>query len=493
MAPRSPRFPRSVVALLAGLAFVAAACSDPPTAGGRSAAPSDEGGSELPDCPLDALDEADGPVDITLWFGGIGSGGPARNTLDAVVQGFNDSQDEVHLEASDQGGSNAEVYRKFESAASANRNQLPDVVYLENTQLRVLHDSGLVLPAQSCMEADDYDVTNIKPSVRAAFSVNDALYPGYMNATSQVLYYNKAHFARAGLDPNTPPKTLDELYEGAKALKASGIPKPLAFKVSHTVLENWLGGAGVDMVNENNGRDGVASEATFDTPEAKDILALLKKMNDEGLLNVFAPTEGGTDHYIALATQQSSMLIETSTATSAIAQFLGGNLTPEDVGSDVDTSTLELQNLVPGTGFLPGVTEAGQSAPGGTGFFIVAGDDPAKEAASWMFLKYMLQPENAQAWHTGAGYLPILKAVDDEPAVQAFWQDDLAGVLVKPAVDQLDDADPDEPSPLIGPFPDYNDDIEGAMESVLLENKGIDSALADASDEVTASLERYAG
>jgi len=493
MVPRLPRFPHSVVALLAGLALVAAACSDPPTAGGRSAAPSDESGSDLPSCPLDALDNADGPVNITLWFGGIGSGGPARNTLDSMVQGFNQSQDKVHLEASDQGGSNAEVYRKFESAASANRNQLPDVVYLENTQLRVLHDSGLVLPAQSCMEADDYDVTNIKPSVRAAFSVNDVLYPGYMNATSQVLYFNKAHFAKAGLDPNAPPKTLDELYEDAKALKAAGIPKPLAFKVSHTVFENWLGGAGVDMVNKNNGRDGVATEATFDTPEAKDVLTLLKKMNDEGLLNVFSPTEGGTDHYIALATQQSSMLIETSTATSAIAQFLGGNLTPADVGSDVDTSKLELQNLVPGTGFLPGVTEAGQSAPGGTGFFIVAGDDKAKEAASWMFLKYMLQPENATAWHTGAGYLPILKSVDDQPDVQAFWQDNLAGALVKPAVDQLDDADPDEPSPLIGPFPDYSDTIEGMIEAVLLEGKSIDSALKDASDEVTASLQRYAG
>jgi sn-glycerol 3-phosphate transport system substrate-binding protein len=482
-----------VVALLSGLALVAAACSDPPTSGGRGAAPAEGGGSELPDCPLDALDAADGPVDITLWFGGIGSGGPARNTLDAVVQGFNDSQDKVHLEASDQGGSNAEVYRKFESAAAANRDQLPDVVYLENTQLRVLHDSGLVLPAESCMEADDYDITNIKPSVRAAFSVNDVLYPGYMNATSQVLYYNKAHFARAGLDPEAPPQTLDELYEDAKALKANGVPKPIAFKVSHTAIENWLGGEGVDMVNENNGRDGVATEATFDTPEAKDIFALLKKMNDEGLLNVFAPTEGGTDHYVALATQQSSMLIETSTATSAIAQFLGGSLTAEDVGSDVDTSVLQLENLVPGTGFLPGVNEAGQSAPGGTGFFIVAGDDPAKQAAAWQFLKYMLQPENAQLWHTGAGFLPIVKSVDDEPDVQAFWQDNLAGVLVKPAVEQLDGADPDEPSPLIGPFPDYNDDIEGALEAVLLEGTDIDSALADASDEVTSSLERYAG
>jgi sn-glycerol 3-phosphate transport system substrate-binding protein len=482
-----------VVLAVAGL--MAPACSDPPTSGSGEQADVEAGGggeAALPNCPLDALDEATGPVEVTLWYGGIG--GVTKETMEHMVDAFNASQDQVEVTASDQGNSYAEVYRKFESAASANTDQLPDVVLLENTQLQVLADGGLILPAQSCMEASDYEITDIEPAVRSAYSVDGVLYPGYANVSSQVLYYNKAHWVEAGLDPAAPPKTLEEIYEQAKKLKAAGVSeKPFAFKISATVFENWLSGDGVDVVNNNNGHDGQATEATFDSPEARDALALLKRMNDEGLVNVFASTEGGVDHYLALATQQSSMLIETSGAAVNIAEALGGNLTAADVGIDFDTSLVDRTQLVPGTGMFPGLQRAGQVHPGGGGFFIVNTAPPEEQAGSWRFLEFMLQPENAKEWHIRGSYLPIVKSVADEPDVQAFWKDQVAGVLLKPAVDQLADADPDQAGPLIGPYTDFTDDLENAIEGVLLSGADVEEALASAQDEVTQSLERYAG
>jgi hypothetical protein len=83
--------------------------------------------------------------------------------------------------------------------------------------------------------------------------------------------------------------------------------------------------------------------------------------------------------------------------------------------------------------------------------------------------------------------------VQDEPAVQDFWENDLAGVLLKPAVDQLDDADPDEPGPLIGPYPDFADEVEAAIEGVLLDDADPAESLAAAQDAVTESLVRYQG
>ena len=473
-----------------GLLAVTVACSDPPTSGGGGEqVVTEDGEVNLPECPLDALAEAEGPTEITLWYGGIG--GPVKDTMEQMVAGFNASQDDVVLTASDQGQSYAEVYRKFESAAAADQSQLPDIVYLENTQLQVLADSGLVLPAQSCMEADGYEMTDIEAAVRSTFSVDDVLYPGYMNVSSQVLFYNQAHWLRAGLDPNDPPGTMQEVYEAAKALKAAGIPKPLSFKVSHSTFENWLSGEGVDVVDQNNGRDGLATEATFDTPEAVDALELLKQMNDEGLLNPFANTEGGVDQFLALVTQDSSMLIETSTASSAIAAALGGQLTPEDVGSNFDESVVDRTQLVPGSGPFPGLGAAGQVHPGGGAFYIVNASEPAQQAGSWNFLRYMLEPANAKAWHIQGTYLPIVKSVSEEPEVQAFWEDSLAGVLVKVAVEQQAAADPDEPGPLIGPYIDFSDDVEAAMEAVLFDGAAIDGALAEARDGVTESLERY--
>jgi sn-glycerol 3-phosphate transport system substrate-binding protein len=481
----------AVVLVAAGL--MATACSEPPTSGSGEAADVEAGGeAALPECPLDALDNATGPVEVTLWYGGIG--GVTKETMEHMVEAFNASQDQVHVTASDQGTSYAEVYRKFESAASANTDQLPDVVLLENTQLQVLADSGLILPAESCMEVAGYDITNIEPAVRSAYSVGGVLYPGYANVSSQVLYYNKAHWVKAGLDPTAPPKTLEEIYEQAKKLKAAGVSdKPWAFKISATVFENWLSGDGIDVVNNNNGHDGQATEATFDTPEARDALALVKRMNDEGLVNVFASTEGGIDQYLALATQQSSMLIETSGAAVNIAEALGGNLTAADVGAEFDSSLVDRTQLVPGTGPFPGLQSAGQVHPGGGGFFIVNTAPPEEQAGAWKFLEFMLQPENAKEWHLRGSYLPIVKSVADEPDVQAFWKDQVAGVLIKPAVDQLAAADPDEPGPLIGPYTDFTDNLENAIEGVLLSGDDVESALTTAQDEVTQSLERYAG
>jgi hypothetical protein len=66
-------------------------------------------------------------------------------------------------------------------------------------------------------------------------------------------------------------------------------------------------------------------------------------------------------------------------------------------------------------------------------------------------------------------------------------------VLVKPAVDQLDRADPDNAGPLIGPYTDFTDDVQKAMEGVLFNHEAVGPALATAQEQVTASLKRYAG
>lgn len=492
MTPR-PRRRRGALAVLVVAALLAAACSDPPTSGGDAdVAAGGDDDAALPDCPLDALEAADGPVEITLWYGGLG--GSAKAAMEEQVAAFNASQSDMVLNASDQGSSYEEVYRKFTSAASAGTDQLPDLIYLEDTQLQAIADSDLMLPAQSCMEAADYDLTQLEPAARSKYSVGDVLYPGYMNVSTPVLYFNKAHFAQAGLDPANPPDTLEEMHEAARTLKETGVSdKPFSFRASRWYFETWLTGIGGEIVNNDDGRSGLATEATFATPEADDLMATLTQMNDEDLLNVFAATEGGIDQFLALVTQESSMLVETSTASTTIRDALSGSVSAEEAGVDFDTSSVDLSVLVPGTGAFPGIDAAGRVFPSGGAFYILNTSEPEQQAASWRFLEFMLDPANAKTWLFNGGYLPLVKAVNDDPEVQAFWTGDLAGVLLFPAVEQLGDADPDQPGPLIGPYPDEGDALEAAMEAILLEGADISSTLTDAQDTVTESLQRYAG
>jgi sn-glycerol 3-phosphate transport system substrate-binding protein len=491
-APLRRRTTRAVASVVATGGLLLAACGSPPTSGNGSGA--GRGGSstkKLPPCPIKALDKAKGKTVVKLWFGGLG--GSPQIVMEDMAKRFNASQDKVVVKAQNQGDSYEETLRKYEGASSK-PDQLPQIVYLEDTALGELVDKGQVLPAQSCMEADGYQLDQLNPVARSAFSADGVLYPGYFNTSNLVIYYNKVHFKKAGLDPNRPPRTFAELRSYAEKIKKAGIaPKPLSFKVDRWMMETWLAGIGEDVINNNNGRDKPSTKATFNTPEAAKMLAFFKKMKDDGLLNPFAKTEGSIDHYLALITEQSSMLVETSTASSTIRDALGGNLTAAQAGIDFDQSVMDKNKLVPGAGQLPGVKGPGKIIAGGGGFYILNTSSKAQQAASWEFLKFMLKPENSKIWHTDGGYLPIVKSVLDEPDVAKFWETDVAGQMLKNAVDQLQVADPDQSGPLIGPYQAYAKEMQGAMEGVILNGEEPKGALDAAAKNVDKLLKDYNG
>jgi sn-glycerol 3-phosphate transport system substrate-binding protein len=471
--------------------LVLAACGSPSGSGGDGPGRAADGEdvSELPECPLDALEEATGPVEVNLWFGGIVE--PPVGVLNDLIDDFNASQDQIVVTGNDQGTSYDEVLRQYERTASTPE-QLPEMIYMEDSALGQLVDRGQLLPAQSCMEADGYDMDELVPAARSSAEVDGVLYPGYMNVSSPVLYYNQAHFQAAGLDPDSPPETLDELEAAARQIQEADVaPRPLSFKTSQWFFQTWIGGLGEDMVNNDNGRSEAATEAQFDTPETQDLMQWLADMNSEELLNPFPETDGGIDHYLALVTEQSSMLVETSTASGTIAAALGGDLTAEEAGIDVDSALLESANLVPASAPLPGIEEPGQVAASGGYFYILNTGSPEQQAASWKFLQFMLEPENGKRWHIDGGYLPVVESVLEDPEVIEFQETDLGGLLLAPSAEQMATADPDNPPPLMGPFTSYKDAMQGAMEEVLFSGGDPAEALASANEEMNSALESY--
>lgn len=484
---------RALVGLTAVGLIGLAACGSPPTTsgtgGGRTA--DGEGQVDPKDCPVAALDDAKGPVKVNLWFSGLVD--PPLSVLNDMVKRYNASQDKVVVTANNQGNAYQEGLEKYQGASST-PSQLPQIMYLEDTMLGELVDKGQVLPAEACMVADDFDPTKITPAARSAYSVDDVLYPGYMNVSTPILYYNKVHFQKAGLDPENPPKTLKEIEEAAKKLKKAGVSKkPFSFKADQWFISTWLSGVGQNMVNNQNGRTKPATAATFDSEPAKEVFGDLQRMNDEGLLNAFPVTDGSIDHYLALINEDSSMVVETSTASSTIAAALGGELDGGTGGVKIDTSALDGKKIVPGSGEYPGLEAAGQIYASGGAFFMMNTSSPEQQAASWDFLKYMWEPENATTWHTKGGYLPVLKSIVDSPEIATFQDTELDGKLLAPAVDQLATADPDRSGPLIGPYPAFQDILQGALEKVLFSGADVDQQLASAQTEATALLKDYNG
>ena len=467
-------------ALLAG---VTVAGGPPPTIEAQGGEP--VAADNLPACPMAALDKATGVTNIVVWHA---LGAEPGKALEQITKSFNDSQDKVKVTLQNQGADYDEVLRKY-TAAAASGTGVPAVVFLEDTTIQTVVDTGTLFPAQSCAEEVGFDIDAVQPAVRSYYTIDGVFYPGYVNISGPILFYNRTHFRKAGLDVNKAPKTLAEVRTAAEALKKSGIEKPLALKLEPWFFTCWVNGAGEDIVTPDNGRSGPAKAANLVNPAAIESLQWVQDMVADGLADPISDTPGQINQYLNVAQEKSSMLIETSTASTSIKAFLGGNL---DTGGQ-DASSVDTAGLDPAAVPFPGLSEPGQVRVSG-GYFGISNRVPkAQQAAAARYLGFMAQPEQVVTWHLVGSYLPVIGDVAKDPRIQKFWAEDRAGQLLKVGYDQLSLIDPKRPGPLIGPYPEYVSAMQTALESTARSGATPKAALEKANAQVNADLKQYYG
>lgn len=91
-----------------------------------------------------------------------------------------------------------------------------DVLFGEIDWVPGLVDAGLAAPVKDILSAQFVD--DFYPDVLKSFEVDGKAYGIPLYISPYVLYYNKDLFKKAGLDPNTPPKTYDEMLQYAEKL-----------------------------------------------------------------------------------------------------------------------------------------------------------------------------------------------------------------------------------------------------------------------------------
>ena len=475
------RYRRWLVAPALSLALVAAAC------GGGSSGGNDNADAELPPCPVGALDSATGTTDIVLWYQ---ISGKAAQTLEKMVDEYNASQTKVKVRAELQGASYDELLRKYEQAIPTNN--LPNIIVAEDTATQFLVDSGTVIPAQSCFDADGLSTAGFDQAAVNHFTTKGALWPGTASISDLLTYYNKNHFRRAGLDPDVAPKTLADVRTMAEAIKAAGVTDtPVVLRMDSWLVETQLTGSKQTMVNNDNGYgSGQTTEATFDTDQTKQIFDWIAGMVKDGLLTPTQATDGNFDHYLAMANQKASITMETSTAATTIEGFLGGDTsvaTGIGSGAAVDTSALDI-----GAAPVFGVDAAGKAQIGGNGFFMTAPGTDAQKAAAWDFLKWWNQEPQQVQWHIEGSYLPFLTAAAQNPAVQTFWDTTLSGSFLKIAYQELtQNVDPNFTGALIGPYDKFRVAMRNALASVAFQGGDPATAISQATQETNAALTQY--
>lgn len=456
-------------------ALVLAACGGGDDDSGGGGGTGENGGngdgakSDLPECPLGAIDAAgDTPVKITFWHAMTRAN---EETLQALTDEFNSSQSDVKVTLVNQ-TTYTDTLTKYK--AGLGTGDLPDLVQIEDTGVQLMLDSQSILPAQSCVDADDYDLSDHVQRVVQYYSVGDVLYPMPFNVSNPILYYNRKAFEKAGLDPDNPPTSLDDVREAAQAIVDSGATKfGFAFKTDPWFLEQWLAKAGEEYVNNDNGRAARATATAFDSEAGLEIFTFLDTMVDDGLAQNTG--EGGFDNLLALGNDNAAMTIDTSAALGTISQVL----------AEGDYPNVEL-----GAAPMPGPEGEGGVLVGGAAIYIVNKSSDARQEAAWRFAKFLNEPQSQATWSAGTGYVPIRQSAtelsplkeryEEEPAYRVAYDQLLSGV------ENVATA-----GPVIGDYIGVRKAVSDALTSMFSQGSDPAAALAQAAGAGDAAIEEY--
>ena len=428
------------------------------------------GAANSTSCPLNALKKASTPVEITMWHSMTRANG---DTLQKLVDTFNGSQSDVKVNLVNQ-IDYVQTFTKYKAGLSSG--DLPDIVQLQETEQQQMIDTQTVLPAGVCAKADHYSFSDFLPRVISYFTVQKTQYAMPFNTSGPVFYYNKKAFEKAGLDPNSPPTTLDGVREAAVKLKAAGVAAPLGLKTEPGFFEHWTAMANKPYVNNSNGRKSRATKTVFDTATGKQIFTWLSGMVKDGLATT-NPDLGPSafDDVLGVRGRAHEMAFDTSALLGTAIQLLAA-------GDDPD---IEL-----GVAPMPGPSHKGGVLVSGGALYMVNKSAPAKQAAAWKFLKFLDQPDNLTTWAIGTGYIPIRKSSAASATMQAFWA---KNPVFKVAYDQLLSGPTTVATSgsVIGNYTGTRDAVRDAENTMFLQGKDPSAALRSASQNANSAIEEY--
>ena len=154
------------------------------------------------------------PVEVRFWM----RGSSKINNIVTLFDDFNAEQDKIKVIVEVYGDNYGEVLK-----LALNSGEAPDIFELAGgVTTAQIASSGQAEPLDAYI-TDDLR-RDFSPS---AFNNNDFSYEGQIYAIPEQtrytrLHYNKTLFEKAGLDPNTPPQTLEEMYDYAKKITEAG-------------------------------------------------------------------------------------------------------------------------------------------------------------------------------------------------------------------------------------------------------------------------------
>jgi sn-glycerol 3-phosphate transport system substrate-binding protein len=327
-------------------------------------------------------------TEIDLWHA---MGGALGETVNAIAEDFNASQDEVVLTPVFKG-----TYEETLTAgiAAFRAGEQPNIMQVFDAgAATVIGAEGATIPVQDLLAENgvDFDIEDYISGVRYFYADSDGKMIGMpFNSSSPIMYYNEDALDEAGV---TPPETWEEFAETtAPALAEAGYIPLAQSHLPWIFTENFMSRHNLPFATNDNGYDGNDTEILVNNDALKAHFSALTDWQDADYFKWYGTGWGDN---------------QTPFEEGKVAIWLGssgsfGGLAQKDLGFDFSATYLPYWEAV--------TTEPKQTFIGGAALFAMSGHSAEENAATAKFFEFLTSPETQYFWHKETGYVPITEA-----------------------------------------------------------------------------------
>ncbi|WP_341666600.1 sn-glycerol-3-phosphate ABC transporter substrate-binding protein UgpB [Alcaligenes sp. SDU_A2] len=390
-----------------------------------------------------SIGTAQAATEIQFWHSMEGALGERVN---ALVDDFNKSQSDYQVKPSYKGAYGESMNAGIAAFRAGNA---PDILQVfEVGTATMMAAKGAIQPVQEMSEkaGDPINPKDFLGAVAGYYSSNEGkLISMPFNSSTPVLYYNKDAFQKAGLDPESPPKTWQDVQAAAKKLRAAGLECGYTSSwPSWILLENFAAWHNIPYASQNNGFGGPSARLQLDNPLFAKHMTFLADMAKDGTF-----TYGGR-------------------GDTANALFTSGKCGMFTGSSGNRANIIKTGEFQFGTSSLPYYSDV-QGAPqnsiiGGASLWVFAKKSDETYKGITQFFKFISSPEQAAAWHQNTGYVPVTTAGFAKTKESGYYDKNVGADV---AVKQLDAATTDNSRGIrLGSLPQIRDIEDGLMEQI---------------------------
>ncbi|MBW6454555.1 MAG: ABC transporter substrate-binding protein [Trueperaceae bacterium] len=404
---------------------------------------------------------------VDFWHGMTGS---RVAVLEQVVGGFNEIDPNMQINPVLM-GTYEEGLARFLGAYPVG--QEPPLIQIYEVGTQAMHDSGMIIPAYQIPErlGEEWDFGQYVGPIVRYYSRDGNLWSWPFASSTSMLYYNADHFRAAGLDPNKPPTTWDEVHEYGLALQAAGVVRDvIGFGWPDWQFEQQLALHDQPYVDNDNGRADHGTQVMWPTEFTDTLFAKWSAMAADGVW-LYAGTEYSPNSGFTSGTL--TMMLQSTSSLDGIMRT---------VGDDFEVRTA----------FIPRFNEypRGNSIIGGNSLYVSDKASDAELRVIFEFFKYLARPEVDVFWHKNTGYFPATNAALKQLMDEGWFQESPNHLT---AFLQILSGRTDNGNVVgsrIGPFVDARDHIRVAMEDA---SRGVAprDALNRAAERINVLLQEW--